>query len=294
MQDFVTSFAAILLEGVPFLLFGALISGFIHSIAKPRFFQSLRFTHRATGIGSGIFAGILLPLCECSSILIVRRLVQKGVPLYAAMTYFLSGAILNPITLFTTWIAFQNRNPVEMIVGRFIGGLILVIGIGYWLSRHSVSDLFRPQSDQELPECEHPGGWWKNMLLVAKHDFITVSSYFVIGAAIAAWANTYLSWWKIAPWMENAWLSPLLTIFIAQGMSLCSTVDAFIIAPMGQIPTHAKLAFLVAGPIFDFKLMMMYSMIFKTRVIVKLWLIITTGTLLLSWIYLWIRPWIAL
>jgi uncharacterized membrane protein YraQ (UPF0718 family) len=294
MQDFLTSFAAILLEGVPFLLLGALISGMIHGIAKPRFLQSLRFTHPGSGITSGLLAGIILPLCECSSILIVKRLVQRGVPLYAGMTYFLSGAILNPITTFTTWIAFQNRNPLEMVIGRFFGGLLLVVAIGVWMSRYSLSDLFRPQRDQDLPECEHPGGWWKNMLLVAKHDFLVVISYFVIGAAIAAWANTYVSWWKIAPWMENTWLSPLLTILIAQGMSLCSTIDAFVIAPMGQIPVHAKLAFLVAGPIFDFKLMMIYSMIFKPRVIAKLWVIITVGTLLLSWAYALARPWLNL
>lgn len=292
MKDFWISLAALLLEGVPFLLFGALISGLIHSLVRPQFLHSLSFKNKGVGIGSGILAGIILPLCECSSILIVKRFVQRGLPLYLGMTYFLSGAIINPITLFTTWIAFQNRNPLEMTFFRFIGGLLLVSAIGFWFSRLQVSDLFKSQSDSTPQECEHQGPWWKNAILHTKHDFLLVFSYYLIGASIAAWANTFVSWWKIAPWMENQWLSPLITIFIAQGMSLCSTVDAFVIAPMGQIPVHAKLAFLVAGPIFDLKLMMMYSMIFKPRVILKLWALITFGTLLLSWIYAYCRPWI--
>ena len=114
MKDFWISLAALLLEGVPFLLFGALISGLIHSLVRPQFLHSLSFKNKGVGIGSGILAGIILPLCECSSILIVKRFVQRGLPLYLGMTYFLSGAIINPITLFTTWIAFQNRNPLEM------------------------------------------------------------------------------------------------------------------------------------------------------------------------------------
>ncbi len=294
MKDFWISLAALLLEGVPFLLFGALVSGLIHSLARPQLFQSFSFKNKSVGIGSGLIAGIILPLCECASIMIVKRFLQRGLPLYAGMTYFLSGAILNPITLFTTWIAFQNRNPLEMTLFRFIGGVIMVIAIGIWISRFPVSDLFKGQNESTPQECEHQGPWWKNAILLTKHDFLLVFSYYLIGCCIAAWANTFVSWWKIAPYMENQWLSPLITIFIAQGMSLCSTVDAFIIAPMGQIPVHAKLAFLVAGPIFDFKLMLIYSMIFKTRVIFKLWIIITFGTLLLSWLYAFCRPWINL
>jgi uncharacterized protein len=283
MQDYWISFSAILLEGIPFILLGSLISGFIHTLAKPSL--PFSFSHRGFGIAAATVAGILLPLCECASMTIVRRFLQRGIPLYMGMTYFLSGAILNPITLFTTWVAFQNRNSIEMVTGRFCGGLILVVGIGYWIGKARVSDLLKPQKEVLFPECNHGGEKIKNGLFQAKLDFTTTFFYFTIGAAIAAGVSTYVSWWKIAPWMENRWLSPLIAIFMAQGMSLCSTVDAFIIAPLVEIPTHAKLAFLVAGPIFDLKLMAMYSMIFKAKIVFKLWGLITVATLLLAWIY---------
>lgn len=288
MQDYWISFSAILLEGIPFILLGSLISGFIHSWAKPTL--PFSFAHRGIGIGTATVAGILLPLCECASMTIVRRFLQRGIPLYMGITYFLSGAILNPITMFTTWVAFQNRNSLEMVSGRFCGGLILVVGIGYWIGSARPSDLLKPQKESFSPECNHEGAKIKNSLFQAKLDFTVTLFYFTIGAAIAAGVSTYVSWWKIAPWMENPWLSPLIAIFMAQGMSLCSTVDAFIIAPLAEIPVHAKLAFLVAGPIFDLKLMAIYSMIFKPKIVFKLWGLITLGTLFLAWIYAWIQP----
>ena len=55
---------------------------------------------------------------------------------------------------------------------------------------------------------------------------------------------------------------------------LCSEADAFVAANFPRVwPPAAKLAFLVLGPMFDLKLYMMYTRIFRQRLI---WTIVIT------------------
>lgn len=285
MNDWITSWVSILLEGIPFLLVGAFFSGFLHAFQFFRFFRWMGSYRGFQGVLMGMGAGILLPLCECGSILIVRRLVTQGVPVGVAMAYFFSGAILNPITMLTTWTAYQGREPWEMLFARSICGGILVLVISMGFQRYQTYELFSPQKKDDMQDCIHQGNRWKVALLTMRHDFLLVLGLYVMGACFAAWVNTFVSWWKVAPYMEQPVLSPVISIFLAQGMSLCSTIDAFIGASLGQIPRHSQLAFLVAGPLFDLKLLVMYLMLFKPKIVFKIWGAVTGGTLLLAWIY---------
>lgn len=275
MNDFITSWVSIILEGIPFLLMGAFFSGVMHAFQFYRFFRWISFSNKWTGILGGMGAGILLPLCECGSILMVRRMIMQGIPLRVGISYFLSGAILNPITLFTTWVAFQNREPLEMMLYRGIGGVILVATIAGILDRFPTHQLFRAQPKATSVDCEHLGGKWRVVLTTMRSDFLLVLGYYLIGSAFAAWVNTFVSWWKIAPFFEHPVFSPFFSILLAQGMSLCSTIDAFIAASFSQVPRHSIAAFLVAGPLFDLKLMMMYLLLFRTRWVFYLWALIT-------------------
>ncbi len=47
----------------------------------------------------------------------------------------------------------------------------------------------------------------------------------------------------------------------------------------------AALAFLVAGPLFDFKLLWIYQTVFTRAAVLQIWLRVTAGALLLSWLY---------
>jgi len=71
---------------------------------------------------------------------------------------------------------------------------------------------------------------------------------------------------------------------LASLLALCSTTDAFI-AASGFIafPPAAKLAFLVFGPMFDFKLFWLYNLLFKRRLILALALGLFLATGLICW-----------
>ncbi len=283
IKDFWISWAALLLEGTPFLFLGSMLAAGVTLFLPIEKMLTRVPTSRPLRLAYGVIAGIILPLCECASILVVRRLMKRGLPFDVAFIYFLSGAMLNPITLFTTHTAFLNRHPLEMTLMRFGFGLLLIIGLGIWISFQDSSQILKP--NPHLHEHDHHASskfsMWQNDSL---HDFFLMLPYYVVGSAAAAFFNTVVPWKIIAPFMENPWLSPLLAILLAQGMSLCSTIDAFVIAPFFTIPIHAKIAFLISGPLFDFKLLAMYLLLFRGRWIFKFWVAVVLGSLLLSWI----------
>jgi uncharacterized membrane protein YraQ (UPF0718 family) len=66
---------------------------------------------------------------------------------------------------------------------------------------------------------------------------------------------------------------PTVSILLMMGLAIlfciCSEADAFVVANFPGIwPPAAKLAFLVLGPMFDLKLMVMYTRIFRKRLII--------------------------
>jgi uncharacterized membrane protein YraQ (UPF0718 family) len=73
---------------------------------------------------------------------------------------------------------------------------------------------------------------------------------------------------------------------LAMVLSLCSTSDAFIAAPMASFSMAAKLAFLVFGPMMDIKLLFMYSSVFKRKVVLSflIGLFVLIGLLAVPWI----------
>ena len=86
---------------------------------------------------------------------------------------------------------------------------------------------------------------------------------------------------------------PALTIIgmmvMAVVMCLCSEADAFVAASFTTLHPSAKLAFLVLGPMFDFKLLLMFTRVFRRRLIVTI--IVTTSIQVFAYTlavhYLW-------
>ena len=96
--------------------------------------------------------------------------------------------------------------------------------------------------------------------------------FLTIGAMIASLARLFISDDQLRDVSTNM---PAVTILIMMGlaivMCLCSEADAFVAASFGQnLHVSAKLAFLVLGPMFDFKLLMMFTRVFRRRLILTI------------------------
>jgi uncharacterized membrane protein YraQ (UPF0718 family) len=105
----------------------------------------------------------------------------------------------------------------------------------------------------------------------AKDDFLAVGHYLVIGAFIAALAQTYIDRSSFLSLAASPVLCVVLMMALAILLNLCSEADAFIAASFrGLMPIPAQMAFLLTGPMFDLKLLLMYQSLFKRRAIVVL------------------------
>lgn len=105
---------------------------------------------------------------------------------------------------------------------------------------------------------------------VAIHDFIDITCYLVLGAFLAAGAQSS-GLTKLAPnLIENPFISVFYMMALAILLCLCSEADAFVAANMMAVPLSGKIAFLVLGPMLDLKLLFMYTRVFRRKLIVNI------------------------
>jgi uncharacterized membrane protein YraQ (UPF0718 family) len=117
----------------------------------------------------------------------------------------------------------------------------------------------------------------------AMDDFLAVGHYLVIGAFIAALAQTYIDRSSFLSLTAMPVLSVVLMMALAVLLNLCSEADAFIAASFqGLMPMPAQMAFMLTGPMFDLKLLLMYQSVFKRRAIVVLATLILSGVLAIA------------
>lgn len=108
IQSFKTIFISIILEAIPFVLLGVLLSALLQSFVSEQTIRHWIPSNPFLGIIFACLLGILFPVCECGMIPVVRRLILKGMPVYVAVVFILTGPIINPIVFSTTLSAMSE------------------------------------------------------------------------------------------------------------------------------------------------------------------------------------------
>lgn len=289
LPDFQYAFLSILLEGMPFLLGGALLSGILEEfLPQSLMTRLLPKNPRLAVVVSGLL-GVIFPVCECGIVPVVRRLMRKGLPVSCGVTYMLAAPIVNPLVILSTLAAFRGQAAWEMASLRFVLGLSVAILAGWVASLFSSTQVLRSgvvfsgEEHHHHAESRNLLDKLQNTASVAIRDFLDVAVYFVIGAAAASLFSTAVNQEIILPLASNPPLAIASLMGLASVLSVCSTTDAFIAATLTTFPMAAKLAFLVFGPMMDFKLLFLYGAAFSKRFIILLamGLFLTIG--LLCW-----------
>src|ERR1700730_3183456 len=125
LETFATLFLGLILEALPFLLFGVFASELVKHHVPAAVVTRLVPRNRLAATALGGLLGAVFPVCECGVIPLSRRLLDKGAPLPLALAFMLAAPVLNPVVVFSTWTAFGG-NP-GLILGRF--GLALVVAV---------------------------------------------------------------------------------------------------------------------------------------------------------------------
>lgn len=290
--DFILNFTSLLWEAMPFIVLGAVIAGVVEEFVPQSLITRLLPRNRTLAIALSGFLGLLFPMCECGIIPVMRRLLRKRLPLSCAVCYLLAGPIINVVVITSTAVAFYIRDDVRQfhqmgsswMVGMRLGlGWLVAFGtsliVEQQFQRQGNALLAASSTPEALdktadPDDDQPGQRrpafrrLSNISETALHDFVDIMVYLTIGALLASLARQILSHQEIDELSRSyPYLSILIMMGIAVVLCICSEADAFVAASFTTLAPASKLAFLVLGPMLDFKLFFMYTRVFRPRLI---------------------------
>jgi uncharacterized protein len=314
-----TLFLSLLVEAIPFLLLGVLLSSVLLIFIDERWLIAHMPKHPVLGAFAGSCIGFLFPVCECGNVPVARRLIMQGVPMPVAIGFLLAAPTVNPIVIWSTWIAFRDRP--EIVVLRVVFSLLIATIIGYIFSvQKDLKPILQPaislgtiraQPQVSTGSSLLDGGNFMigsggaaavkmtqdlvqppklsiraNLNLVLDNvvqELRELGGVLVLGSAVAAAIQTLTPREVIVSLGEGPILSIVVMMLLAGSISICSTVDSFFALSFAATFTSGSLlAFLVFGPMFDLKSIGLMLSIFKPKAIFYIFAIATQLTFILT------------
>jgi uncharacterized protein len=314
-----TLFLSLLVEAIPFLLLGVLLSSVLMVFIDEQWLVAKLPKHPILGSLVGSCIGFLFPVCECGNVPVARRLITQGVPIHVAVGFLLAAPTVNPIVIWSTWIAFRDRP--EIVILRVVFSLLIATIIGYIFSvQKDLKPILQPaivlgmiRSEPKLSTGASlldggdfmlgsagaaPQRMTQEMYRAPKRSMAEnfnllldnvvqelreLGGVLIIGSAVAAAIQTLTPRDVIVALGEGPVISIVVMMLLAGSISICSTVDSFFALSFASAFTNGSLlAFLVFGPMFDLKSIGLMLSIFKPKAIFYLFAIATQLTFLLT------------
>jgi uncharacterized protein len=314
-----TLFLSLLVEAIPFLLLGVLLSSVLLIFVDERWLMARMPKNPVLGAFAGSCIGFLFPVCECGNVPVARRLMMQGVPMPVAIGFLLAAPTVNPIVIWSTWIAFGDRP--EIVILRVVFSLTIATIVGCVFSVQTdlkpilqpaiVLGTIRSQPKVSTGSSLLDGGDFMlgaagggamrmtqammqppkrsigdNINLVLDNvvqELRELGGVLVLGSAVAAAIQTLTPRELIVSLGEGPILSIVVMMILAGSISICSTVDSFFALSFAATFTSGSLlAFLVFGPMFDLKSIGLMLSIFKPKAIFYIFALATQLTFLFT------------
>lgn len=277
-------FLSIILEAIPFILLGVFASALIQVFVSEELIQHLIPKNPYIALIPAVLVSALLPVCECAIIPVIRRLLKKGMPLHIGVVILVGAPILNPVVFAATFYAFQSNTSIVYSRMGLAAVACILIGLSvYFFFRNSnqLRDVYVHEHEDAKVDNK-----LKQTLYHASDEFFDMGKYLLFGALVASLFQTFLDRQLLTNLASNDYMSSAVMMGFAYVLSLCSEADAFVASSFSHTfsPT-ALLAFLLYGPMMDFKNTIMLLSFFKKRFAFSLILIITVIVYLIVMTY---------
>jgi len=144
-----TLFFSLLVEAMPFLLLGVLLSSSLLLFIDEGQLIAKLPKNPFLGAFVGSCAGFLFPVCECGNVPVARRLLTQGIPASVAVSFLLAAPTINPIVIWSTYVAFKDQP--EIVIFRVIFSLGIATILGWLFSvQKDLSPLLQPILAQRI------------------------------------------------------------------------------------------------------------------------------------------------
>ena len=277
LSVFATRFLGIFVEAVPFLLLGSITSGLIETFVKSDDIMRFLPRNRLGAAIGGAFLGLVFPVCECGVVPVARRLFTKGTPVSLGVAFLLAAPFMNPIVFASTYIAF-GVGPV--FIGRIVVTLLVAVVVGTVIGSFAKPRaVLKPialgggHGGQEHCDHDEPATRVKLMgaLQIAGDEFFEMGRFLIFGSMLAALMQTLVPQESLLALGTGPIFSVVFMQILAYVLSVCSTVDSFLaLAFVNTFTTGAIVSFLSFGPMVDIKSTLMFTGVFRRRIVLYL------------------------
>ncbi len=265
-QDGLTLAISVLIESLPFVILGVVLSIVVQVWVPPGVIE--RWMPRRAWARRAVLSllGMVVPVCECGNVPFARGLLMRGFSVPETMTFLIAAPIVNPIVIITTHQAFGFSDGI--LIARLVGGYLIANLIGWLYSRHPSPDALL--TDRFRDTCElvvhEPGGKGRRTLAQFVIELRAVMPALVIGSALAGAVQVLIPREALVAIGSNPALSIVAMMALAMVVAICSNVDAFFALSFASTFTPgAIVAFLLVGPLVDVKMLALMRTTFTTR-----------------------------
>lgn len=267
-----TFWTATLLQALPFLTAGVLLSSALQLFVPAGWIEKLLCRSHFTGVLTALVAAFCFPLCDCGAVPVFRGLMVRKVPVSTALTFMLAGPLINPVVLVSTYVAFAGNEAVFW--WRTLGGMATVFIISVTFFAYKPEETM-PVGTVPTAACRRFGerAKEKRFLRYTDHgrgDFFRVIPYVCAGAFISAVFQVYGGTFSATVGDLGLLVIPCM-MAAAFFMSVCSTADAVIARNFSAfVPTAGIIGFLIFGPMADLKNYLLMRAYFSSSFVYRL------------------------
>ncbi len=301
---------SILLEALPFVLLGTILSSLIQIFVSEDTLLRILPKNRMLRLIFAALVGFVFPVCECAIIPITRALIKKGMPTGPAFAFMIATPIVNPIVILSTYNAFAAMP--QMALYRTLGGFLAALTIGALIEKTGGNTMPKRISARTDHTCSHCActassepaepteddrnmtvqcdnlslresvtatrkrskRFWHMFKTILSHtdaEIRSVGMYLIIGALIAASMQMVVDQNLLGAVGSGRISSILVMMALAFVLSLCSEADAFVASTfLLHFSGFSVLAFLLTGPMIDIKNTLMLIGSFEKRFVIRL------------------------
>src|SRR3954471_4675077 len=302
LQDFLTLALSIVVEALPFVVLGALVSAVIRVFGPTqRLIQLLPKRPLLRRLSISLL-GTFMPVCECGNVPVARGLVIRGLSVAESMTFLLAAPILNPVTLLSTSQAFRLdpsivwiRMAGALVIANLVGGLIALhknqmelVSKGFYNTVCQVEEDHAHHHDHahhshHSPSTGSRARQWQEGIVGFRDEGSLMLKMLCLGAAIASLTQVFVPREVLTRVGSNPFYSILAMIALAFIISICSNVDAFFaLAYSSTFTVGSIVAFLVFGPMIDIKMLALMRTTYKARLLVIMTILVTLTSILIG------------
>jgi uncharacterized membrane protein YraQ (UPF0718 family) len=273
VQDFVTLAISVVVESLPFVVLGILLSIVVEVWVPVGVLEKVLPQRPVPRRAVISLIGMLFPVCECGNVPLARGLMLRGFTPAEAVTFLVAAPILNPLVIVSTAQAFGWSGWILPV--RIVGGFVVANLVGWIVAAHRrPAELLLPAFEAR---CRTAAGAppvrdrWRESAAQFGGETATMMPALFVGAGLAAAIQVAVPRSALVSIGADPVLSVAAMMLLAMTISLCSNVDAFFALSFASTFLPGSItAFLIIGPIIDVKMIALLRTTFRGRFLVLL------------------------